>query len=123
FSSRWVQLTDCRPSMQNTIDSHWKIFVSRAGWSIRYPANLRISSCKSCSDLTDPNAFVTFYDPVTDQSMMIEPLAPKPNDRTVEDWLTETSETNDLNHLLTKDWVVVAGRRALKVIYRNADST
>lgn len=39
----------------------WKVFSNRAGWSIDYPSDWKVTSCKSCSDPTDPKVFVDFF--------------------------------------------------------------
>jgi hypothetical protein len=101
----------------------WKTFTSRGGWVIKYPDEIHISSCHSCTDVHDPDIFVSFFDRETEELMMIEPLIGKPHERSVDDWLLETSETADLNQQLRKQWITLAGRRALRVDYRNADGT
>jgi hypothetical protein len=61
----------------------WKVFSNRAGWSIDYPSDWTISSCRSCKDPTAPEVFVDFSPPTDSDSgwVMIEHLPDKPNNR------------------------------------------
>ena len=61
--------------------SKWKTFANRAGWSIKYPRDWRVSSCMECPDPTDPDVFVSFYNPSTKGLIMIEHLIDKPADQ------------------------------------------
>src|ERR1017187_3756547 len=67
--------------------SGWRTFANRAGWSIRYPRGWQVGSCNQCSDPSDPDVFVTLYDPATKTLIMVEHLIDKPNDQTVDHWL------------------------------------
>ncbi len=100
----------------------WRIFVNRAGWSIRVPENWQIESCNQCPDPTDPGVFVFFYDPPTKTGMMIEPLADKPRRDTAESWLLEVSQDTVLAPRVRTDWVSLDHRRALKVLNGDTDS-
>ena len=40
------------PPKQTLNTTSWKTFVSKNGWSIKYPSTWHMSSCTSCSDLT-----------------------------------------------------------------------
>ena len=104
-------------------DAGWKTFVNKAGWSIKYPATWQVSSCRSCPDPTDPNVFVSFYNPSTKEVIMIERLVDKPDNQTLEAWLDDIQRTTNLNAAISEQWITVGGKRALKVINRNRDST
>jgi hypothetical protein len=101
--------------------SRWKLFSNRAGWSINYPADWKVASCKSCQDPTAPNVFVDFFPPANTDSgwVMVEHLADKPSDLTVDAWLTKIRETANLNPRLTEQSFTLNDLPALKVRYRN----
>jgi len=103
--------------------SRWKTFTNRAGWSIKYPRDWQVSSCRSCTDPTDPNVFVSLYNTTTKQVIMIEPLIDKPADQSVEQWLNATQATTNVNPRVNEEWISLDGSRALKVINSNRDST
>src|SRR6266568_2948010 len=88
-------------STGNAQTAKWKTFSNRAGWSIDYPAEWNISSCHSCSDVTAPGVFVSFFPPAVkdyDQgSLMIEHLTDKPADKSAGEWLADVKKTNNLN--------------------------
>jgi hypothetical protein len=111
--------------VDQTVDiSQWKTFANRAGWSIKHPNSLEISSCRSCSDPTDPNTFVAFYDPATKELIFrVERLRDKPPDQNVEQWLDDVKKATVLNPLVSEEWIFLNGERALKAINRNPDST
>jgi len=101
----------------------WKTFSNRAGWSIKHPPSWQLSSCVMCSNLTDPRVFVAFRDPLTDNSVTIYHMADKPAQETTDQWLDEVSHAGNLNPVLSRDWVVVDGLRALKVNNRNTSTS
>jgi hypothetical protein len=101
----------------------WKTFSSRAGWKMKYPELVHISSCRNCTDVHDPDIFVSFFDVKTGESMMVDPLIGRPNGRSLDDWLLEISRTVYLSQQLGHKWITLAGQRALRVDYRNADGT
>lgn len=103
--------------------SKWKLFASRAGWSIRYPRQWKVSSCHSCTDLTDPNAFVAIENPKADEIVMIDRLVDKPSDQGLEEWLKDVKLTTNLNPKVSEVWITLGNERALMVITRNPDST
>lgn len=73
---------------------------------------------------TDPNVFVTFHNPETNELLiMIEPLADKPRAQTVEQWLNDVKAATVLNPIVAEEWMSLSGTRALKVINRSPDST
>jgi len=111
------------PSGQATDVSQWKTFANRAGWSIKYPRDWQVSSCRSCTDPTDPDVFVSLYNAATKQLIMIEHLIDKPADQSVEQWLNDIKVTTNLNPRVSEEWISLDGTRALKVINRNRDST
>jgi hypothetical protein len=63
----------------------WKTFTSQGGWEIKYPTNVHISSCRNCTDVHDPDNFVSFFAPGTDGLMMVYPLIGKPDQWTDDD--------------------------------------
>jgi len=102
---------------------NWKVFTNRSGWSVKYPRRVKIISCRQCEDPTAPGILVMFRDSLTSASMMIEPLAQKPSDRTVRQWLQETSRSTVANPRLTEEWIYIDGRSALNVKNKGADSS
>jgi hypothetical protein len=99
----------------------WKVFTSRAGWSINYPSEWKIGSCKSCPDPTAPDVFVDFLPPKDKNSgwVMVEHLAGKPSSTTVDAWFTEIKRTANLNPRLAEQRFMLDDLPALKVRYRN----
>jgi hypothetical protein len=104
-------------------DSRWKTFANRAGWTIKHPANWRIGSCTNCSDPADPWVYVTLYNATSDELIMIEHLADKPADRSVEQWLNDVKASTNLNPRVREEWITFSGLRALRVINGSPDST
>jgi len=99
----------------------WKTFANRGGWSVSYPADWRIASCKSCKDPAAPGVFVDFFprDMKTAEGwVMVEPLADKPSSESVNAWLTEVSMTNNVNLQIHEGTLTLNGLPALKVRYR-----
>src|SRR5581483_10520244 len=101
----------------------WMTFTSRAGWSIKYPPGWQVGSCNSCLDPSDPNVFVTFFDPSTNGMLMIQHLKDKPADQSVEAWLNDVKQVVVANPRMSEQWISLDGVRALKVKTRNPDST
>jgi hypothetical protein len=101
----------------------WKAFVNKAGWSISYPPHWQIGSCHQCSDPTEAQVFVTFFEPSTKTLVMIEPLAEKPSGQDADSWLKEVSRDTVLNPRISEDWIVLGHRRALKVVNGNLNSS
>jgi hypothetical protein len=103
--------------------ANWKTFTNRAGWSIDYPAEWKISSCHSCSDVTAPDVFVSFFPPAVkdyDQgSLMIEHLADKPADKSADEWLAYVKKTHNLNPQMKEEKFTLNSLPALRVRYRN----
>ena len=96
--------------------SRWKTFASRAGWSIKYPPDWRISSCRQCEDPADPGVFVAFSASSGEVLIMIEPLADKTAGQSTQQWLNEVEHATVLTPALTEDWLFIDGVPALKVI-------
>ncbi len=71
--------------------------------------------------------FVGFYPPENkssnDDMVMIEPLAARRANETVDQWLADTKTSANLNPIIGQDWISVNGVRALNVRYRYADSS
>ena len=121
----WTMNAAPQPRLGTAV-SEWKTFTSRAGWSIKRPVGWQVFSCAQCSDPTAPHVFVTLYDPATKTSIMIAPLIDQPKDKSLDQWLHDISSRTDLkgiNRVVHEDWIQLDATRALKVIYRNADST
>ena len=99
----------------------WKSFSNRAGWSIGYPADWTIASCKSCSDPAAPEVFVDFFPPRERGAgwVMIEHLAEKPSSMSADDWLADIKRTANQNPQLSEERFALDGLPALKVRYRN----
>ena len=70
----------------------WRTFTNRAGWSIKYPSSWRAQSCRQCEDLTDPNALLALLDPFSNETIIIERIADKPEDKAIEVWLHEVAK-------------------------------
>lgn len=66
----------------------WTTFTSRGGWSIRYPPELHVSSCRQC-DPTEPEVIVAFSGSSGQVVVMIEPLADRRDGLSAIQWLTE----------------------------------
>jgi hypothetical protein len=99
----------------------WKVFSNRAGWSVDYPSDWTIGSCRSCKDPTAPEVFVDFFPPTDSDSgwVMIERLADKPSGMAVDTWLEELKQTANLNPRLKEQRFTVHDIPALSVRYRN----
>ena len=107
----------------NGATANWKLFSNRSGWSIKYSADWRISSCQSCSDPTDPKVFVDFFPPVANNSdegwLQISHVADKPTNKNVDEWLAGLKTTLNLNPILKEEKITINNLPALKVRYRN----
>jgi hypothetical protein len=101
----------------------WTTFTNRAGWSIKYPPTWEVGSCNSCADPTDPQVFVSFFDPSTNGILMIQHLKDKPPDEGVDAWLNDVARVAVANRRIGEEWILLDGRRALKVNTRNPDRT
>jgi hypothetical protein len=103
----------------------WKTFSNRAGWSIAYPADWSISSCRSCSDPTAPDVYVDFFPPNKQgagSSVMVQHLADQPSNVTLDQWFAEIKRTANQNPQVSEERVSLDGRAALKVRYRNPNN-
>jgi hypothetical protein len=118
-ASLGIECPWCQPFKGGEVEN----FRKPGRWTISYPPQWQIGSCHQCSDLTDPNVFVTFFEPSTKAMIMIEPLADKPADKEVEPWLKEVGRDTVLNAQISEQWIVLNHRKALKVINGNQDST
>jgi len=111
------------PHQRHHEAAKWKTFSNRAGWSIEYPADWKISSCHSCSDVTAPNVFVDFFPPVEkdyDEGwLVVEHLADKPADRSADEWLAEVKRTDSLNPQIKEEKSTLNSSLAFQVRYRN----
>ena len=100
----------------------WKTFFNKAGWRIKYPESWQIESCAQCTNPTDPNVLVSFYNPATQDRIMVEPLADKPANQTVDQWLEDVSRGSILSPRVSEQWITLNSTRALRVINGDADS-
>jgi hypothetical protein len=101
----------------------WKSFANHAGWSISYPADWSIGSCRNCKDPTAPDAFVDFFPPAkrdSDGWVMVERLASKPPETSVDAWFENISKTANLNPRLREERIMLDRLPALRVAYRTA---
>jgi hypothetical protein len=100
----------------------WKTFSNRAGWSVRYPASWKISSCMNCPDPTAPDVFVDFFSPKFGDHfglVMIQHLASKPARMSVDAWFADVKQTADQNPIIEEHRFSLNHLPALKVRYRN----
>lgn len=98
---------------QSSRVSQWRLFISRAGWSLRYPPQALPTGCRQCADLTAPDVAVFFS--FGGDGVMIEPLADKPPDHALADWLKAVARDTVLVPVINDEWIEVDGIRALKV--------
>jgi hypothetical protein len=116
-------LAQAQPQIHRGDDiSRWKTFASRAGWSIRYPPDWRISSCRQCTDPTGPGVFVFFSTASGEVHVMLDPLADKSAKRSTRQWLNQVQRATVLNPVLSKRWMFIDGVPALKVVNGTSDS-
>ena len=108
---------------QSDAVQHWRRFVNKAGWVVRYPPGWDVGSCGQCTHPTDPNGFVTFYNPSSKELVMIENLMDKPSDQSARRWLDEVSRSTVLNPRVSANWIRLARTQALEVVSRNGDAT
>lgn len=101
--------------------SRWKTFASRAGWSIKYQPDWRVSSCRQCEDPADPSVFVAFS-ASGEVYVVIEPLADKSAARNTQQWLDEVQHDTVLSPVVKKQWMFIDGVPALKVVNGASDS-
>jgi hypothetical protein len=99
----------------------WKTFSNRAGWSMNYPGDWTVASCRSCSDPTAPEVYVDFFPPKKREAgfVMGEHLADKPSTTTANEWLNDLKKTANQNPPLTEERFTLNGMPALRVRYRN----
>jgi len=110
------------PYVEGGDTSRWKTFASRAGWSIRYPPDLHVSSCRQCEDPTAPEVFVDFSGSSGQVWVMIEPLADRRAGQSIQQWLDEVQHITVLSPALSKQWVFIDGAPTLRVMNRPSDS-
>jgi hypothetical protein len=103
--------------------SGWKTFEDSAGWTIKYPPDWQVSSCRKCSGPIDRYQFVTFHDPSISELIVIESLGDKPADQSIENWVNDVKRKMVLTPQLNQEWIVLHGLRVLKVRNRNPDSS
>jgi hypothetical protein len=98
----------------------WKTFSNRAGWSIAYPADWTIGSCRSCPDPSAPDVYVDFF-PSNQEAgpVMVQHLANQPSNVTLDQWFMEIQRTANQSPQVSEEKVSLDGLPALKVRYRN----
>jgi hypothetical protein len=101
----------------------WKTFSNRAGWSIAYPADWTVASCRSCPDLSAPDVYVDFF-PSNQKAgpVMVQHLANQPSNVTLAQWFTEIKRTANQSPQVSEEKVSLDGLPALKVRYRNPNN-
>ena len=62
-------------------------------------------------------------DPGTGGSILVEPLADKPADKSIEEWLQEVGRETVANPIASQEWDYLDGALALKMDNRNPDGT
>jgi hypothetical protein len=102
--------------------SRWTAFASRAGWTIRYPPDLHISSCRQCEDPTDPDVAVAFSRFSGQIIVMIEPLADKGVGLSTSQWLNEVGHDTVLSPVFSEQSTFIDGVPALIVVNGRSDS-
>jgi len=105
-----------------TAKPKWKTFSNRAGWSIAYPADWTIGSCRSCPDPTAPDVYVDFFPSNQAGPVMVQHLADQPSNLSLDQWFTEIKGTANRNPQVSEERVSLDGLAALKVRYRNPDN-
>jgi hypothetical protein len=53
----------------------------------------------------------------------LEPLAEKPNGWSIELWLLDVEKSTNANPPIRREWISVAGEKALRVINKDPDGT
>jgi hypothetical protein len=115
--------SESRQASNQKTASGWKTFSNRAGWSIDYPPDWRVSSCKNCSDPADPNVFVDFFPPDSDQGwLMIDHLMDKPKSMSVDGWFKKMEQMANPNPIIHETKLTLDHVPALSVEYRNSSN-
>ncbi len=101
----------------------WKSFSNRAGWSIRYPADWTIGSCRACEDPTAPEVYVEFSPPgsVARAWVTVDHVEDRPANLTPEAWLRKLARTGAA--VVAERWLTVDSLPALEVRYLAQDSS
>ena len=103
------------PSRRVGNTAEWRTFTNRAGWSIKYPRSWQTQSYRQCDDPTEPHAYLALLDPSSNEMIMIERLADKPDGKAAEAWLQEVAKDTILTPILGEQWTTLGGSKALKV--------
>ena len=117
-----VAAAQTQSQTQGTDVAKWITFTSRAGWSIKRPPELNISSCRQCSDPTDPDVIVAFSKPSGEVVAMIEPLAEKNAAQSPRQWLSGVARDTILIPKLSEEWTTIDGAPALVVFNGTSNS-
>ena len=112
--------SQAEPTFQAETISSWRTLHSRTGWSIQYPSSWTTWSCHNCPDSTASGVYVTFGVLSTDDgTVMVYPLADKPEDQSVPHWLDEVKRSANLNPIFNEQPVSVNGLPGLRVRYKS----
>ncbi len=116
---------DRTPPPSVLAQTKWEVFRSEGGWSITFPHGWQVSSCHTCSDPHTAGNFVMFGSGVVDDddSVMVEPLAPRPANQRVKQWLDDLKHNANLNPIAGEQWITLNGKPALQVTYRYQNSS
>jgi hypothetical protein len=109
-----------------TVTTSWKTFSSRAGWSMSYPKEWHLGSCRSCPDPTAQRVFVDFFPPSNTESggwMMVEQLLDKPSGTNLEEWFAKVNSTANLNPQVSSNRSKINGAPSQTIRYRNSDGS
>lgn len=111
-------------ALNAAVPNGWKLFSSRAGWEIGYPADWKPTGCSACEDLEAPdNSVVMFQPPTYNGLVRVEKLGSKPAEVDDRTWLLHFKTTNSRDtYILETHPATVNGMAALDVIY-SAPST
>ncbi len=102
----------------------WNVFSNGTGWSIHYPSDWIVESCKTCTDPTAPGAYVNFFPPSeleAEGSVNVAALPDKPADVSVDAWLEQMPTRGNHNPPRKETRITLNRAPALKVRYRTDD--
>jgi hypothetical protein len=102
--------------------SKWITFSSRAGWNIKRPSDLSVSSCRQCDDPTDPDVIVAFFRSSGEVVAMVEPLADKSPTLSAREWLSGVARGSILSPIISEEWTSIEGAPTLIVVNGGPDS-
>jgi|GEM_PF-7068072 len=120
-----IVLIACHTASAQPYGVVWKTFENRRGWSISYPSDWRISSCRACSDPTDPDVFAEFTSPSWETVMILPIFEPKAASESIDSWLSNLGKNGPgpdyfFKRILYERWTL-NGMPALHERYRDLD--